>query len=72
MWGAWKSGQLGGGRVDLAIPGKGDRGGRGVGGALQERIADPGLFVRASAEDSGNVFSVGNFSNQKDCMHAPL
>ena len=28
VWGTWGSGQLGGGRDDLALPGKGDRGGQ--------------------------------------------
>ena len=43
MWGTWGSGQLGGGRVDLALPGKGDRGGQGVGGALQEGVTGSGF-----------------------------
>ena len=28
--------------MDLALPGKGDRGGQGVGGALQEGVTGPG------------------------------
>ena len=45
MWSTWRSRQLGGGRVDLALSGKGHRGGQKVGWALQEGGTGPGLVL---------------------------
>ena len=51
--------------MDLALPSKGDRGGQGVGGALQEGVAGPGLDRRCKPQIRDFPFNMPLYHKHK-------